>query len=115
MKRKITPLLTFLVFLTSMHLQLQVLYAGDRDLAYQYEEPAASSISTLEEPAASSVYTDTGSDGSRAYVVVPGDMMWKIARAHGITLKELIRLNPQIKNPDLIFPNQIIVVKAGMQ
>lgn len=36
------------------------------------------------------------------YVVEPGDTATAIARAHGITLDELLALNPAITNPDLL-------------
>ena len=44
----------------------------------------------------------------RTYTVRQGDTMWGIARDHGLELYELIGLNPQIKNPNLIYPGQII-------
>lgn len=37
------------------------------------------------------------------YTVVSGDCFWNIAAANNITLDELIALNPQIKNPNLIY------------
>lgn len=43
-----------------------------------------------------------------AYNVVSGDCLWKIARRNGVSLQALIAANPQIKNPDLIFPGQKI-------
>ena len=42
------------------------------------------------------------------YIVKSGDSLWKIALAHQIGLSELIAANPQIANPDLIFPDQKI-------
>lgn len=47
------------------------------------------------------------------YTVVQGDAMWKIAQKHGMTLQELVALNPQIKNINLIFPGQKINVKKA--
>ena len=44
----------------------------------------------------------------KTYKVKKGDTLTKIAKAHKVTLKKLIQANPQIKNPDLIYPNQII-------
>ena len=44
----------------------------------------------------------------KTYKVKKGDTLSKIAKAHKVTLKKLIAANPQIKNPDLIYPNQII-------
>lgn len=44
------------------------------------------------------------------YTVVPGDTLWKIAVRNQIKLNEVISANPQIKNPDLIYPGQKITV-----
>lgn len=55
----------------------------------------------------------SASSGSAAayYTVKKGDNLSKIAKAHGITLKKIINLNPQIKNPDLIHPGQKVRIK----
>lgn len=45
------------------------------------------------------------------YTVVRGDTMYKIAKAHGLTLESLILMNPQIENPNLIYAGQKINVK----
>jgi N-acetylmuramoyl-L-alanine amidase len=42
------------------------------------------------------------------YTVQPGDSLSQIAVKENVTLTDLIRLNPQIKNPNLIFPNDVI-------
>ena len=47
------------------------------------------------------------------YTVVKGDSMWKIARRFEVGLDELIAANPQIENPALIYPDQIITVPMG--
>ena len=44
------------------------------------------------------------------YTVKKDDYMRKIAREHGITLEQLIALNPQVKNPNLIYAGQILVI-----
>lgn len=43
-----------------------------------------------------------------AYTVKPGDSLWKIAVRYEIGLSEIKAANPQIKNFDLIYPNQRI-------
>ncbi|HOQ23421.1 MAG TPA: SafA/ExsA family spore coat assembly protein [Bacillota bacterium] len=48
------------------------------------------------------------------YTVVRGDTMFEIARRFGITLDALIRANPQIADPNLIFPGQRICVPFPM-
>lgn len=40
------------------------------------------------------------------HAVKSGDTMWKIAVRYQVGLSEIIEANPQIKNPDLIYPNQ---------
>ena len=42
------------------------------------------------------------------YVVQPGDSMGDIARAFDLDLGELIRANPQIANPDVLRPGQVV-------
>jgi LysM repeat protein len=42
------------------------------------------------------------------YTVQPGDTLSGIAEAFGVTLDELLAVNPQITNPDLIFVGQVI-------
>ena len=42
-------------------------------------------------------------DGT-TYTVVKGDSMWKIAVKYEIGISEIIASNPQIKNPNLIYP-----------
>ncbi|UFT97718.1 SafA/ExsA family spore coat assembly protein [Radiobacillus kanasensis] len=42
------------------------------------------------------------------YTVQPGDSMWKIAVKYQIGLSEIIQANPQVKNPSLIYPNQVL-------
>lgn len=44
------------------------------------------------------------------YTVRSGDSLWKIAVKYKIGVKEIIDANPQIKNPDLIYPNQKVNV-----
>lgn len=37
------------------------------------------------------------------YTAVSGDCLWDIARRHSLTLEALLALNPQIKNPNLLY------------
>ena len=45
------------------------------------------------------------------YKVVRGDNLTKIARAYNTTVKAILTLNPDIKNPNLILVGQLIRVK----
>lgn len=42
--------------------------------------------------------------------VVKGESMWKIAKKYQVGLDEIIAANPQVKNPALIYPNQILYI-----
>ncbi len=42
--------------------------------------------------------------------VVRGDTMWKIAVKYQVGLSEIKGANPNIKNPDLIYPGQILTI-----
>jgi len=44
------------------------------------------------------------------YVVAEGDSLWVIAQRNGLSLEQLLRLNPQIRNPNLISPGESILV-----
>ena len=48
---------------------------------------------------------ETAGDTSRGtYTVKRGDTLWGIAKRFGVNLTALIAANPQIKNPNLIYP-----------
>ena len=47
------------------------------------------------------------------YVVQPGDTMYLIAQRFGVSLDALIRANPQVRNPDLIFPGEVIHIPGA--
>lgn len=52
----------------------------------------------------------TAADAHAKYTVVKGDTLGRIAKKHGISLAQLLAWNSQIKNPNLIYPGQIITV-----
>lgn len=47
------------------------------------------------------------------HTVVQGDTLWDIAQANGVSLRALIDANPQIRNPDLIYPDQLVHLPGG--
>lgn len=49
-----------------------------------------------------------GASNSFAYTVKKGDTLSEIAKSHGLSLSEIIAINPQIENPDLIYVGEII-------
>ena len=52
-----------------------------------------------------------GQDGIHTHTVVKGESLWGIAAKYGLSLQTLIHLNPQIKNPNLIYPGENVKVK----
>lgn len=54
-----------------------------------------------------SVFALTAS-ATETYTVLKGDSMWKIAVKYEVGLSEIKAANPHIKNPDLIYPGQIL-------
>lgn len=47
---------------------------------------------------------------SKTHTVVSGDTLWKIAVKYQVGTSEIISANPQIKNPDLIYPGQAVTI-----
>ena len=45
---------------------------------------------------------------SPSYTVRAGDNLWTIAQSHGLTIHQILRWNSQIKNPNLIYPGEVI-------
>ncbi len=55
----------------------------------------------------------TFANAASAYTVVSGDTMWKIAVKYKVGVSEIISANPQIKNPDLIYPGQVLQIPTA--
>ena len=59
----------------------------------------------------------TGSTGSSAesgaayHTVIVGETLWSISLLCGTTVETLVKLNPQIKNPNFIYPGEQVRVK----
>ncbi|MBQ7821707.1 MAG: SafA/ExsA family spore coat assembly protein [Clostridia bacterium] len=50
----------------------------------------------------------TPSAAATTHTVVRGDSMWKIAVKYEVGLSEIKSANPHIKNPELIYPGQVL-------
>lgn len=46
-------------------------------------------------------------------VTIPSDSLFSLARIFGVTIDEILALNPGIVNPNVIFPNQIISIPSA--
>lgn len=51
--------------------------------------------------------------GGTLYTIQRGDTMYLIAKRYNLCLEELIRVNPQVADPSLIFPGQIICLPVA--
>ena len=45
-----------------------------------------------------------------SHTVVRGDTMWKLAVKYEVGTSEIIQANPQVSNPDLIYPGQVLTI-----
>jgi uncharacterized YkwD family protein/spore coat assembly protein SafA len=46
------------------------------------------------------------------YTVAKGDSMWRIAVKFKVGVREIINANTQVKNPDLIYPGQVLTIPS---
>ncbi len=53
----------------------------------------------------------SGVSAGAVHTVKKGDTLWAISRQYGVTLESVVKLNPQIKNPNLIYPGERVRVK----
>lgn len=44
------------------------------------------------------------------HVIQQGETMWQISQQYNVTLEALVAANPQVADPYMIFPGQIIVI-----
>ena len=54
------------------------------------------------------VLVPLGASAATTHTVVRGDTMWKIAVRYEVGLSEIKSANPHIKNPDLIYPGDVL-------
>ena len=55
---------------------------------------------------------DAGSQrGAQWHTVARGDTLWGLSRRYGVALSQIIALNPDIRNPNLIYPGQKVRIK----
>jgi spore germination protein len=50
--------------------------------------------------------------GQTAYTVKSGDTLYAIARRYGVTVDDILESNPQITDPELIYPGQVIAIPS---
>lgn len=55
-----------------------------------------------------SISVTSASAAGLTHTVAQGDTMWKLAVKYQVGTSEIIAANPQISNPDLIYPGQVL-------
>ena len=60
----------------------------------------------LEQPGTDGGGAPAAGADAQYHVVVRGDTLWALARRYGVALERIIALNPDIRNPNLIYPGQ---------
>ena len=86
-------------------------YITDINLIYPGQKLCVPKIiSTTITTTTTTTKTPTQGSCDSVYVVKSGDTMFNIANAHGTDLAMLKKLNPDIKNMDLIYPDQKVCV-----
>jgi LysM repeat protein len=108
------------VFLSSQEKEVSGKKSGEVPVADGDEEKKKAEAARLEaekkaeeeaKKAVEKETTDTEIETS-IYKVVSGDTLAKIAKKHGMSLDDIIKLNPQIQDPNKIFPGQSINISA---
>ena len=59
---------------------------------------------------AGSLLAPSAQAASLSHTVVSGDTMWKLAVKYQVGTSEIIQANPQISNPNLIYPGQVLQI-----
>lgn len=112
MKRKIAKVLALLVVLSSgivyapKQFKVDVVSAATNSSSTTTTTPAKTTTTTTK----TTVPTPVVQAGNKIYTVVKGDVLWKVAKKFNLSLDQLLALNPQIKNRNLIYVGQKIVV-----
>lgn len=78
---------------------------------YDGYEPYAKSVSTPAQSGGTELGAARDEAGEMWHTVVKGENLWRIAQRYGTNLTAVIALNPQIKNPSLIYPGEKVRVR----
>ena len=82
--------------------------------SFEFWEDWGGYDSGLREESAGNAGTSGGqaaaAESGTVYIVRKGDTLWGIAKRYGVALTALIAANPQIKNPNLIYPGNEVTI-----
>lgn len=66
------------------------------------------SVGTASRTSTATSTTSAPQTNPNDHVVQPGESLWDISQEHRVPLKNLLAANPQIKNPNVISPGQVV-------
>lgn len=82
----------------------------------QIADPNAIEVGMKVKIPSSPMSVEPPSDYLYKHLVVQGDTLWKLGKAWGIPLAEMISANPQLKNPNVLMTGEIVYIpKLGKQ
>ena len=81
--------------------------------AFEFWETYDGYTGKAEKYAAGRKMVAAASAAPQTYTVRAGDTMWGIAQRNGLTLEELVALNPQIRNPNRIYVGDVVFLGQG--
>lgn len=120
MKKSLGLVLSVSLVLTAM---VSPSFAVDTSTSASVEAPAPTTPTTPKAPAPKApsapsavnagLNTTKLPEGTVVYTVVGGDVFWKIAQKYNLSIAELAKLNPHIKNVNRIYPGDKLIVKAA--
>lgn len=83
--------------------------------SFEFWEVIGGEQTALTVKAVQTAGTSSGSSGGGSqqvwHTVVKGDTLWALSKKYQVTLDQIIRLNPNIKNPNLIYVGQKVRIK----
>ena len=82
----------------------------------QWKKPEVPVLSVSGGSAQTARDSQTGAASAKTYKVQAGDCLWSIAERYygsGSQYKRLAAANPAIKNPNLIYPGQVLTIPAA--
>ena len=86
---------------------LTTLQAADGSASSSGNAGSSTAGSTAAAPEAPAVQTATA---KTAHTVVSGDTLWGISKRYGVSLEDLLKANPGIKNPNLIHVGEEVTI-----
>ena len=77
------------------------------------QEPVVTISAVPSSDSTQRVQQEDARPAGESYTAQRGDTLSQIAKAHGVSLEGLLASNPQVLNPDVIYPDQSIALPAG--